>query len=96
MIRLPVSLGRFDAELRWIVSIPYRIGPQRLHVTVVALGLSAEKLIASRGRLRIETSRRRLRGRQGRLKILERGQSLGYRIAKHAAFKEASDEEHIE
>ena len=72
VIRCPVRLKAVNADFRRLVQVPSRIGPEWFDVTVIALSLAAEKLVTSFGGGLVETTGRRLFGRNRQLVELKR------------------------
>jgi hypothetical protein len=55
-VRGAIGLEAVDADLGRRVQVPARLGPERFHVAVVALGLSAEQRVFARRRCRVEAA----------------------------------------
>src|SRR6266566_1274201 len=53
-IRCPVGLKAVDPDLLGFVHIPTRLGPERLHVAIVAGGFATKEGVATRGCLYVE------------------------------------------
>ena len=54
-IRAAVGLEAVNANIGCRVQIPSRLGPERLDVTVIASGFTAEEFVATGGRRFVET-----------------------------------------
>src|ERR1041385_8904115 len=66
-IRRSIRLKAVDADFGRHMQIPAGIGPERLDVAVIALGLAAEELVSTRCGSRVKTASGRLWRRQREL-----------------------------
>src|SRR2546423_15650260 len=70
----PIGLKRIHTDFLWRMQIISRLGEQWRHVATGALSFVAKNLFALHGRFFIETTFRRLRGRNGAVIKIQSGQ----------------------